>query len=458
MNRLRIFVFVFGFVALSRAEEVPPLVPIEDYTGDFGSRSRMTGDWGGVRTSLAEHGFQLELNNTTIYSAIVDGGKSSDSEFGGNLELILRLDSKQLGLWPGGMLFLRAERYYDENINGDTGALFPANGVALFPEPNDNDLALSHLQITQFLSPHFGISLGKMDTSTGDVNEFAHGRADTKFLNAAFAFNLVTAATMPYAPLGAAIVILPTGDPETMLSISAVDTDGTAMESGFDTAFDGGTSFAGEFRLKTDFFGQRGHQLVGVTWSNDEFINLGDAFDISLPRLLGRGRNERNTEYDSPAEEFAARTRAIIRKGLMIKRYINQIDRENSSWSAYYNFDQNIHAEADDPTQGFGLFGRIGFADDDTNPIASFFSLGIGGKGIIPSRDNDRFGIGWYYMNTSSELPGDLGLGHEQGVEIFYNIAVTPWLQITPDIQIINPAVEKNDTTVVLGIRGHVRF
>ena len=50
-------------------------------------------------------------------------------------------------------------------------------------------------------------------------------------------------------------------------------------------------------------------------------------------------------------------------------------------------------------------------------------------------------------------------LRDESGFEAFYNIAITPWLQLTPDIQVIRPAQEVTisgenvDTATVLGFR-----
>ncbi|NQT11977.1 MAG: carbohydrate porin, partial [Planctomycetes bacterium] len=41
-----------------------------------------------------------------------------------------------------------------------------------------------------------------------------------------------------------------------------------------------------------------------------------------------------------------------------------------------------------------------------------------------------------------------------QGVELYYNAAVTPWFHLTADLQIVEPAAVANDTAVVVGIRG----
>jgi porin len=47
--------------------------------------------------------------------------------------------------------------------------------------------------------------------------------------------------------------------------------------------------------------------------------------------------------------------------------------------------------------EGIGLFARLGFADEQTNPIEWAVSGGIGGRGLVPGRHNDTFGLGYYY-------------------------------------------------------------
>ena len=44
------------------------------------------------------------------------------------------------------------------------------------------------------------------------------------------------------------------------------------------------------------------------------------------------------------------------------------------------------------------------------------FSGGTGyrGKGMIPTRDHDRYGLGYYYMNMSNDLPGMFDVNAEQ--------------------------------------------
>jgi porin len=95
----------------------------------------------------------------------------------------------------------------------------------------------------------------------------------------------------------------------------------------------------------------------------------------------------------------------------------------------------------------------------------------VGGKGIIPGRPLDRLGVGYYYIDVQSvTVQGPFRerkfLRDEQGVEVFYNIAVTPWMQVTPDLQVVKGAQKQqisggvNDvhTATVLGLRLNLVF
>ena len=46
----------------------------------------------------------------------------------------------------------------------------------------------------------------------------------------------------------------------------------------------------------------------------------------------------------------------------------------------------------------------------------------------------------------------------ERGVELFYNVGVTPWCHITTDLQVITPLLELADTSLVLGLRAKIDF
>jgi len=104
------------------------------------------------------------------------------------------------------------------------------------------------------------------------------------------------------------------------------------------------------------------------------------------------------------------------------------------------------------------IFGRIGFGDRNSNILEQFYSFGIGGRDMLPGRDHDRFGIGFYYSNLSNDLPGILLSGDEIGLEIFYNIAAPNWLYVTPDIQVIELVGRQATTAFLTGLSLQMRF
>jgi hypothetical protein len=93
-----------------------------------------------------------------------------------------------------------------------------------------------------------------------------------------------------------------------------------------------------------------------------------------------------------------------------------------------------------------------------TSASAQFYSFGFGGRGLGSGCPHDRWGLGWYYMTTSRELPDFVHLGDEQGGDVFYNFADTPACMITADLQVTDSAKEGIGTAVIGGVRATLRF
>ena len=110
--------------------------------------------------------------------------------------------------------------------------------------------------------------------------------------------------------------------------------------------------------------------------------------------------------------------------------------------------------------RGVGLFARVGFADEETNPIEISVSGGIGGRGLIPSRPNDTLGLGYYYnRNQTLRFLNILGIeDSSQGFECYCNIAITPAARLTLDLQVVDSVVRGADTATVLGLRANLNF
>src|SRR4029434_4905109 len=103
------------------------------------------------------------------------------------------------------------------SVNQNTGALMPVNNSQILPLPPGRIFGVPAWNFAQFLSPYFGLAIGKFATVTstsGDMNDFAHGKGDTQFMNMAFNFNPLLAFTVPYSTLGTGVIVLPTKDPQ----------------------------------------------------------------------------------------------------------------------------------------------------------------------------------------------------------------------------------------------------
>ncbi len=409
---------------LSLTPELP------DYSGDLHTRKYLTGDWRGERTRLAEQGILFDLKFEHFLQGNVHGGVDTNNaaRYSGDWDLHLKFDTARMDLWPGGLLDLHIESSFGDFANDEVDS--PVNDAALAPLPGERDVMLSHVVYTQALNEWFVVFAGKLDTTQGDKNEFAWSHGDN-FMHTFFRWNPVAARTTPYSTLGAGFSVLGKWG---QWSVILYDTEGASNVSGFDTAFDGGTSVATEAVFNVRPFGKPGHQTVGLLYCDKNFAALDQDNRLGL--------------------QYASNP---IRDLLFLDL---ALERESSSWAGLYSFDQYLYVEDEESKQGVGLFGRFGFSDGEANPIESFYSFGVGGKGIVPDRDNDKFGLGYFYVVYSGDLPERLGISSSQGVELFYNYEVTPTIHITPDLQfIVDPGGSSDrDLAIVYGLRMQVSF
>lgn len=394
------------------------------WQGDCHKRNAITGDWAGLRSTLAEEGITFQGYVSNFYTGVTSGGVDRRFTYAGHGDYVTNFDFGKLGLQDGLFLKLRAEHRFGESINRSTGAILPANLQTDLPVAETEELLLTNVLFTQLLSEQFAVFFGKLDTLDGDLNAFAHGRGKTQFSNVGFVANPIALRTVPYSTLGAGFSILGEGM-EPLFTFSAINTVDTASTAGFDELFNDGVALTAELRLPTEFGGLPGHQLFAGTWSSRDFVALDQDPRIILPSV--------------------------------------PIARASGSWSLYWNFDQYLFVDPCDASRGWGVFGRAGIADDDANPLAYFLSFGIGGHNPMRGREADTFGIGWYLAASSDEigpllsvLTGPISDG--QGIELYYNYEVTPWLHVTPDIQVLIPAREQVDTAFVVGLRAVIEL
>lgn len=394
-----------------------------DYEGSWSERPAATGDWGGVRQRLMDRGVRFDLSYTHVAQGNLAGGVENRIATSGGLDLGLQMDTGKAGLWGGGLAVLKAEGRVGRDHNASTGAFSPVDTNALYPIPDEDTLLISELYYEHALTDWLSLSAGKF--SLRDSNVFASDETE-QFLNGAFNYNAVQGTTIPLSALGAAAYV--SAGEWLTVSTYVLDSEGTAEASGFDTVFQRGTSILQELEFSVRPGGLPGHQRLGWTWSDRSRIQF-----LQNPRDLAAA---------------------------IISGDTSGLQRESKDWSIYYDFDQYLWVADEEEERGLGVFGRLGVGDERVNATAWFLGVGVAGRGVMGSRPGDSFGAGFYYLGITDDLPPvvDARARDEWGIELYYSAAVTPWLLVTPDLQVIEPVSRSVDTTVVAGLRVKIIF
>jgi porin len=411
--------------------------PPESYQqGSWLEWSKMTGDWGGARTALAEKGITIDFDVHQITQGNAHGGASTKNGFrySGTSDITIRLDTCKMGLWEGGTFLIHAEPKWGNGINPKVGSLLPVNFDAYKPNLDKCAMALSEwIYFQDLFDKKLTLIAGKLDGSRAfDRNAFANDER-TQFMNLGLRNYPNIGSFLPYTTLGVGAIL----NPLDWLSIatSVADARGSATEVGFETAFHSPshTSVIHEWDFKLKPFDKEGNYRVGFIWSNKDAQHLRPVTPFSqtgplLTKVLGQ------------------ETMGKIAPLLPYKTSPDNV-------AIYTNFDQFVWNDACDPERGVGVFGRFGWAPQEVNPITHFYSAGVGGRGLIKSRKCDTMGVGYFYEDLSNKLPSYIT--DEQGIETYYNIQIAPWLHITPDFQVvIKPGgSEAHDVAIVYGLR-----
>jgi len=314
-----------------------------------------------------------------------------DQRFGssGSYDLFGLVDVEELAGWPGANLLLHVKGQYDENLNEDVGALSDPVDDADF----DEAIYVDELWLQQALvGDRVRLRVGFLEQQTlYDRNAFANSE-DRQFATAFLDNN-------PLVPLpnglGIALVVSPLSWLE--LALGVADADNEPRSAGFDTAFDGLDSLNGYLELTA-------RTLLPSDWG-------------ALPGTyrLGAFRDGRR------------------------KTAFGRRNRHRGHYGGYLSFDQVAFREGGDEDQGLGFFARAGVADEDVNRLAWFWSVGLQYLGLLPGRDADVLGVGSYQAIGSDRFQDEIDsdFDEETGVEVYYRIAVFPWLAVTPHLQYV---------------------
>ena len=112
--------------------------------------------------------------------------------------------------------------------------------------------------------------------------------------------------------------------------------------------------------------------------------------------------------------------------------------------------------------KGLGAFTHVGIAPRNSSLINFYIDGGLTYKGLIPSRDSDILGFAIAYghlSNDPAQSQGTSDRGYEIVFEATYQIELTAYLSLQPDLQyVIHPSGTDIANALVLGARTTVSF
>lgn len=386
-NRMpRVWIFVLGVLQTADAEE-----PESWFQGESAS-----GDWGGQRSWLDQHGLHLDLDYTAdTFARLAGRGKGASVAYRGTIDLMLVFDTAALALWPGGTLFVYGQHGHGRGLSAGLGVQMPINNLEA---PAFTELAELWYE-QRWLGQGLGVRIGKQDAN----RDFAAARFPGNFVHSSY--GVLPTIPMPSFPapgLGAVVFV----DPTPWLSLrSGVYEGAPQIESiGVDRALEQGSAFFIAAAVLRQNFGERRPQAsiysVGAWYGNRDGISA------------------------------------------------NQTRSED--FGAFAVADVLLRLAPEDPADSRSVqaFIRMGWAPSDRTPLALYVGGGATYHGL---RGHDTVGMG----AGQARLAGGTAKPEqtESFFELFYKARIAPWFTVQPDVQLVLIPAGADRAALVGGVR-----
>ncbi len=370
--------------------------------------------------SLEARGLVYDVVVPQFYQGVTSGGVKQGFEYGGKVDQFFIFDSGKLGLWQGMTLTMHAETRYGQDVNVDAVGLAPVNLAMLYPKPNEHDTAITGFTFAQALNEDVQLTFGKFNALDLFYSLYPQtGRGVNGFMNASVVIPISIARVVPLSFMGAGALKLQ--GKQIQGGVLVFDTQNVTTTSGFEDLFDNGANILGFWRFFTDLGGLPGSHLLGGIWSTGEFTAFDPAGFVFVP---GQG---------------------IV------------AERQSGAYTLLYSAEQRLWVDCCNKQREVTLLSLWGLSDQDTSPFGWSANVAIQAQGLSRARPQDSLGVGYFYTGLSDDfqelISPVLTLGDVHGVELYYNASVAKCLQLTADLQIVEPARVTNDTAVVFGLR-----
>jgi porin len=445
--------------------ENPSTVEGSDFISGLARTNFLLGNMGGVRPFLAQYGISFALQETSEVLGNVSGGFHQGVEYDGLTQMVLQLDTNRAFGWYGGLFNASALQIHGRSLSADNlGTLQTSSGIEA-----DRATRLWELWYDQkFLDEdRADIKIGQQSVD----QEFIVSQNALLFVNTMFGWPMVPSADLPGG--GPAYPLSALGvrgrwrpvDPLTFL-VGVYNGSPVSNNNGDPQQVNAsGTSFPTNGGALIFAEMQYSYPALGSMLYADQSQPLARVYKLGF-------------WYDT--EHFS--DLRFDNTGLSLANPLSSgvPQQHNGNYSIYAVADQLIWVDPEESDRNISLFGRaMGTPERDRNLIDFSLNLGLTFHEPFLHRDDDTFGIGMGFAQVSSQAAGlDQDTAFYSGafnpkrtnetfIEVTYQYAVAPWLQLQPDFQyIFNPGggIANADGTAlvkdeaVIGVRTNILF
>lgn len=427
----------------------------EDNPDGFFVRPSLSGDWGGLRSTLEDNGVVFSLTQTSDVMGNVNGGVRRGVEYDGLFQPQVDMDLNKLIGWAGGSAHIAA---YVVQGSGISQTNLKNIMTVTNTEYGPAGTKMGEFWVQQKLFDEFvAIKVGQIeaDLNFDTIESAAFMVNSTWGWPAIWAQNLPgSGPTYPNAVPGAQLILTP--NERWTLQGAVFNGNPTGKNPK-------GNTNGLEFPV-----GQ------GVLSFAEAIYNLNPEGQGGMP-----GTYKLGGWYNS--QSFNSLSMASNGVPLASDNSSGTAQSFKGNYSLYASFDQAIWRDANTDNQGPNVFASVHISpQSDRNQVNWFLEGGLAYTGLVDGRPLDQCAIGFAYMNMSSSYANNVQYQNQyQGtnqpipnfesfIELDYQAVISPWLAIQPFMTyVINPGArapqpQNNQLAIpnatVLGLRTIVSF
>ncbi|MGH9515297.1 MAG: carbohydrate porin [Terriglobales bacterium] len=394
--------------------------------------TRVGPELGGLRTRIARKGITFNAQYVAEVWGNPTGGESTGTVYTGLMSLQANVDLQKLVGWQGASISTRWYWLSGQDISAKhVGNIFTVGTIAGLPTVRMNELWLQQ----NFSGDRISIRVGEL----GADSEFDLSTYSVVFLNGTFSWSPYLSTNIPNG--GPAY---PMGAPGLRLAVAPVNW----------LSYQGAIFQGNPFAQNVNRYGFRWN----LNASNGYFsihelnfhVNQGSGSG-TLPGTIKIGG-----WFDTAPDPNGSTQPGDYGFYFVVDQMLYRVPQPE------LRNDGKQTAASSPTSKGLGIFSHMGFCPPDSSSINFYVDGGLNYKGLFPTRDDDVLGVAFAYGhlgNNPQDNERSSNPGYEIVFEATYQMELTPWLALQPDLQyVIHPSGTDIGNALVLGAQATVSF